>query len=307
MSYKDLVQDIAQAQRTKKYLQIAIDSAKQVQMQSNRRSRFNLRKKNLRGTRSWASRTSGGAGGSWSRPRRSTIFRPINENTTFRFQHTLVLVSSLYCGPSQSGFNLPGTTALTNSCGLQMYFSPQNVTIRNVNSGSLSAQVQNASSYNNIFEQVRLNSARVKVFWSATQGNIGVTSTMANTPICPILQTVFDADAGAPVPSNDQTIYPSYPGMKTCQLGSSSQGVKSGAAMVLDVVPRTQTAGANPNELLMPIGTWLSCENSGVSQPYYGQLFFVDFMQFQSIYASNDAIGVMSFYVTLDVEFKGLR
>jgi len=262
---------------------------------------------NLRGTRP---RGTAGRGSSWaifSSSRRSTIFRPLSEGTIYRFQHTIIVEAAIYCGNTTTGFNLSGTTANTNNCGVRMHFTPRSVTLENSNSGTNTTSVKNNTAYADLYEQVRLNAVKVKVFWSATQANVGVTTALANNALAPLLQTVFDADKDAVIPDIDENLLASYPGMKTCQLGSSAAGRNSGASMELVIYPKTTAYADSPYQVMQPQGTWLSIENGGLDSSYFGQLFYLDIMKFNNVVSSNNAVGAVSFYVTLDVSYRGLR
>lgn len=237
----------------------------------------------------------------------SKFFRPISANQTYSFQHTVVSggIPVDFGSGGTTGFLLGGTTTATANFGLKMTFQPNGFTLINANSGIGTYTTNDGGYYVDIFEQVRIRNVQIKAFWSNNAAIYANSTNQANATMNPILQCVTDIDQGVGVPTNS-TVIANYPGFQMKQTGTAANNSKDGSFITHRLIPRVFSENNNVSyQQALPINTWLSTQNSGNAANYYGVLMFLDTMGMGSFPASGTLAGVMEFYVTLTLEYKG--
>lgn len=242
-----------------------------------------------------------------SRQRGYALMRPVDMHA---YRHTLPPISIPFqVGPSGTsirGFNLPGTTANQDVFGLVIQFGPDYFSLANRAGGSAVSVLDNYSNYQNIYDFVRIKKATVRLYFTANSVNATVTT---GTPYLPVIQMAHDFDDSTVPVSSD--IVPDYPGARIVQFGAPS--LKDGCIKT-SLVPRFSgaagTAGSAGTSVTMGSkGQWINLQQStGNGLPHYGVKLFADSQGDATGGVSNVAsLGYVSVYVTLDLEYKGVR
>lgn len=201
------------------------------------------------------------------------------------------------------GNALAGTTASTANPGFNITFTPYSFSVTNANSGSQTYTLPNASSYQAIYDQVRIKQIRLKFILSGTQAAV---STSASTSAIPNLLLANDADdANVPVAASDVLDYRAH---KICQL----TGPCNWSCYPKYQIGAGQAASTTDTNViqLSQRGAWINNSvSAGQTLKHYGVKGFMDLGDLLTAAGGVNPyiVGCVNLYVTFVLEFKGIK